>query len=51
MLSELNKSFEAIAPGLTDAEQVSFQERVKIYGEVGAMRWLLQQHANPPNGQ
>jgi hypothetical protein len=51
MLSELNKSFEAIAPGLTDAEQVSFQERVKIYGEVGAMRWLLQQHGNPQSGQ
>jgi len=49
MLSQLDKSFEAIAPGLTDAEKVSFQERVKIYGEVTAMRWLVQQHANPQN--
>jgi hypothetical protein len=49
MLSQLDKSFEAIAPGLTDAEKVSFQERVKIYGEVTAMRWLVQQHGNPQN--
>lgn len=46
-LSQLDKSFEAIQPGLTDAEKVSFQERVKIYGEVTAMRWLVQQHGNP----
>ena len=46
-LSQLGKSFEAIQPGLTDAEKVSFQQRVKIYGEVAAMRWLLQQHGNP----
>ena len=49
-LSQLEKSFEAIQSGLTDAENVSFQERVKIYGEVAAMRWLVQQHGNPQTG-
>ncbi len=48
-LSQLDKSFEAIRPGLTDAEKVTFQERVKIYGEVATIRWLLQQHGNPQN--
>ena len=50
MLSQLDKSFEAIQPGLTDAEKVSFQERVKIYGEIAAMRWLQQEHGNSQNG-
>jgi hypothetical protein len=50
MLSQLDNSFEAIAPGLTDAEKVSFQQRVKIYGEVTAMRWLVRQHGNPQSG-
>ncbi len=49
MLSQLDKSFEAIQPGLTEVEKVSFQERVKIYGEVAAMRWLVQQHGIPQN--
>ena len=49
-LSQLDKSFEAIQSSLTDAEKVSFQERMKIYGEVAAMRWLVQQHGNPQSG-
>jgi len=51
ILGQLSKSFEAIQPGLTDAEKVSFQERVNIYGEVAAMQWILQQHGNLPGGQ
>jgi hypothetical protein len=51
MLSQLATNFGAIEPNLADAEKVSFQERVKIYGEVAAMRWLVQQHGNPQNGQ
>lgn len=50
-LSQLDKSFQAIQPSLTDAEIVSFQERAKIYGEVAAKRWLVQQHGQPPSGQ
>jgi hypothetical protein len=49
MLSQLVTGFDAIEPNLTDAERVSFQERVKIYGEVTALRWLMQQHGNPQN--
>ncbi len=51
MLDQLDKSFTAIEPALTDAEKVSFTERMKIYGGVAAMRWLLQQHGTPQNGQ
>ena len=51
MLNELTKNFQAIYSSLTAAEIVSFQERVKIYGEVTAMRWLLQQHGNSPGDQ
>jgi hypothetical protein len=51
MLDQLDKSFQAIQPSLTAAEIVSFQERIKIYGEVAAMRWLLQQHGNPQSSQ
>ncbi|MGB7768817.1 MAG: hypothetical protein WBN22_08190 [Verrucomicrobiia bacterium] len=50
-LSQLDKSVQAIQPSLTDAEIVSYQERIKIYGEVTAMRWLLQQHGTSQNGQ
>jgi hypothetical protein len=48
---QLVKNFEAIKPALTDAEKVSFQERVNIYGEVAAMQWALQQRGNLPGGQ
>src|SRR5579862_7623104 len=46
-LSQLDRRVQAIQPGLTDAEMVSFQERIRIYGEVAAMHWLVQQHSNP----
>lgn len=49
-LSQLDKSVQAIQSSLTDAEIVSFQERIRIYGEVAAMRWLVQQHGNPQTG-
>ena len=51
ILGQLDKSFQAIQPDLTDAEKVSFQERVNIYGEVAAMQWVLQQRGNLPGGQ
>ena len=50
MLSKLTSDFEALNSNLTDAEKVNFQERVKIYGEVAAMRWVVQQHGNAPDG-
>ena len=48
-LNQLVKNFAGIKPALTDAEQVSFQERVKIYGEIAAMQWALQQRGIPQN--
>jgi len=49
-LDQLDKSFSAFEPSLTDAERISFVERTRIYGEIAAMRWLLQQHGNPQSG-
>ncbi|MGA9779804.1 MAG: hypothetical protein ACLPRE_12975 [Limisphaerales bacterium] len=51
ILGQLDQRFQAIQPDLTDAEIVSFQERVNIYGEVAAMQWVLQQRGNLPGGQ
>jgi hypothetical protein len=34
-------------PGLTEEEMASYAECMKIYGEVDAMRWVVQQH--PPS--
>jgi len=50
MLGQLLGGYNSIRPSLTDAEIVNYQERVNIYGEVAAMRWLVQQHGNPPAG-
>jgi hypothetical protein len=47
VLGQLQKNFDAVYSNLTDAEKINFQDRVKIYGEVAAMRWVVQQHGNP----
>ena len=51
--SPLVQNYEAIKPDLTDSEMLGYQERVKIYGQVPAMQWLIQQHPPPTsqNGQ
>lgn len=41
---QLVKSFDAIYPQLTEEEQISYAERKRIYGELDAMKWLVQQH-------
>lgn len=41
---ELSQNFGAAYPNLTEAEMASYLERMKIYGEVEAMRWVVQQH-------
>jgi hypothetical protein len=46
-LSQLAQSVNAIFPEMTEEEENSYFERSKIYGEVDAMQWLIQQH--PPN--
>ena len=44
---ELIGNFSAAYPLMTPDEMTSYAERMKIYGEVPAMQWLVQQH--PPN--
>jgi hypothetical protein len=44
---ELSQNFQAVQPYLTDTEMLDYQERVKIYGQVPAMQWLIQQHPPP----
>jgi len=40
----LSGSFSSAYTYATDAERNSYAERVKVYGEVPAMRWLQQLH-------
>jgi hypothetical protein len=44
---ELVKNFGTVYPSLTPEEMAGYIERMKIYGEIDAMRWVVQQH--PPN--
>lgn len=44
---ELIGNFSAAYPLMTPDEMTSYAERSKIYGEIPAMQWLVQQH--PPN--
>lgn len=46
-LKELGQNFDTIYPNLAPEEMAGFIERMKVYGEVDAMRWVVQQH--PPN--
>jgi hypothetical protein len=48
-IRELTQNFEAAYPGLTEEEMAGYAERKIIYGEVDAMRWVVQQH--PQNSQ
>ncbi|MGH7975569.1 MAG: hypothetical protein ACREC8_02775, partial [Limisphaerales bacterium] len=50
---ELDQNFQAVQPYLTDSEMLGYQEREKIYGEIPAMQWVIQQHPQNPsqNGQ
>jgi hypothetical protein len=46
-LRELSVNSSAAYLSMTQDEMASYAERSKIYGEIGAMQWLVQQH--PPN--
>ena len=50
-MRQLSKGFESILPSLTEAEKENFQDRVNIYGEIPAMRWLVEQRGTsaPPS--
>jgi len=46
---DLFANFDAARPSMTDAELNNYVQRSQIYGEIAAMRWVVQQHppANP----
>jgi hypothetical protein len=46
-IKELTKGLHPVFSAMSEAERVSYWERVKIYGELEAMRWLQQQHSSP----
>jgi hypothetical protein len=50
---ELGQNARAVLPNLTAEEMTDYQERQKIYGELPAMQWVIQQHPPPApqNGQ
>jgi hypothetical protein len=41
---ELVQNFEAIYPNLASEEMAGFIEHINVYGQIDAMRWLVQQH-------
>ncbi|MGH7950651.1 MAG: hypothetical protein ACREFE_01850 [Limisphaerales bacterium] len=43
------QDFQAVYPRLTDDEIANYFKRVEIYGELDAMKWVIQQH--PSNSQ
>ena len=47
-LRALTSVYSSAFAAATDAERDNYMERVKIYGEAAAMRWLQQQHAADP---
>jgi len=42
-IRQLYQSFQSILPNLTETEKENFEEREKIYGEIPAMRWVVEQ--------
>lgn len=46
-LRQTISAFDALRPSLTDDEIAGYYDRTKIYGEISAMKWVIQQH--PPD--
>jgi len=42
---QISQSFNSIYPSLTDVEQASYVERSKIYGQIAAEQWVVEQHS------
>lgn len=42
-IRQLSQSFQSALPNLTEMEKENFEEREKIYGEIAAMRWVMEQ--------
>ena len=45
-LVELIKQFDAASPQMSDGEQANYRQRTMIYGEIAAMKRVVEQH--PP---
>jgi hypothetical protein len=43
---ELSANFQAAYPSMTEAELNNYSQRSQLYGEIEAMKWVVQQH--PP---
>lgn len=46
-LRQTISAFDVLRPSLTDDEIAGYYDRTKIYGEISAMKWVIQQH--PPD--
>ena len=44
-IKQLSAEFLSALPNLSEAEQISYAQRVKLYGELETMRWWRQQRA------
>ncbi len=44
-ITQILQSFDAIRPSMTEDEMVNYSKRMQIYGEIDAMRWVVQQHS------
>lgn len=45
-IRQLSQSFQSLLPNLTEMEKENFEEREKIYGEIPAMRWVVEQRGS-----
>jgi hypothetical protein len=50
-IRQLSQSFQSVLPNLTEMEKENFEEREKIYGEVAAMRWVVEQRGTDTPSQ
>ena len=48
-IRELSQNLSSVLPTMSEDQMASYWERQKIYGELEAMRWLMQQSAATPN--
>ena len=48
-IRELSQNLSSVLPTMSEDQMASYWERQKIYGELEAMRWLVQQSAATPN--
>lgn len=45
-IRQLSQTFQSVLPSLSEMEKENFEEREKIYGEIPAMRWVVEQRGS-----